>query len=205
MRLAGALRRISWPVSSLKTSSACAAGRQSGGDQRHLIANGGDALVEPALFVGEQAGDRVHRHDAPADFVGDQNDVAGQVGQQFDQGRGFAANSGQSMASPASACAAWPAKSRLDSHSVRQSTSTQVSGAASSRSLAARCRVSSRSPNRPGGVRGGGRCAGHFAVAGFGGGQVDDAQAGFRRRVFRPAGSCPNGRRRGSVLSWPAL
>ena len=59
--------------------------RQAGGDQRDLIANGGDALVEPPLFVGEYPRYRVHRHDAPANFVGHQNDVAGQGGEQFDQ------------------------------------------------------------------------------------------------------------------------
>ena len=50
-----------------------------------------------------------------------------------------------------------------------------------------------------------GDAARHFAVAGFGGGQIDDAQAGCPPPAFRPAGSCPNGRRQGSVLSWPAL
>jgi hypothetical protein len=31
-----------------------------------------------------------YRYDAPADFVGDENDVAGQGGEQFDQGRRLA-------------------------------------------------------------------------------------------------------------------
>ena len=31
----------------------------------------------------------MHWHDAPADFVGHQNNVAGQGGEEFDQGGGF--------------------------------------------------------------------------------------------------------------------
>jgi hypothetical protein len=60
----------------------------------------------------------------------------------------------------------------------------QVSGAASSRSFAARCRVSSTQPHSAGGDAVMGDAAAHFAVTRFGGGQIDDAPAGFRGAFF---------------------
>lgn len=50
--------------------------RQAGRHQRHFARDGGDALIQPTLLVAEAARQRVLGHDAPADFVADEDDAA---------------------------------------------------------------------------------------------------------------------------------
>jgi hypothetical protein len=127
----------------------------------------------------------VHGDDAPADFVGDQNDAAGSCGSSVDQGAGFFEKAGNRSLRQASAWAAPAGKEQVG----------EPQGQAIDQNAGVRCRqfgaalrpgagFPRRSPIRLAGVRGDGRCGGHFAVARFGGGQINDAQAGFRGAFF---------------------
>ena len=163
-----------------------------GDGERDARAQGGDALVQSSLLVGEQARYRMHGHDAPADFVGDQDDASRQRRQGFAQRRVSSASSGQSMASSASAwAAARPARKRLESQSVRQSTSTQVSCAACSRRRRRDAAALRRCPNRRGRRAVVGDAARHFARRALAGGDVDDAQAAFRAPAAPPSRLLP--------------
>lgn len=56
-------------------SSAFKQQRQSGGDEGDVIGEGSDTLVEPPGLIAEAAGQRILRHDAEPNFVGDQDDL----------------------------------------------------------------------------------------------------------------------------------
>ena len=47
--------------------------RQPRSDELHPVRRRGDTLVETALLVPEPAGERLHRHEAEADLVGDKD------------------------------------------------------------------------------------------------------------------------------------
>ena len=92
----------------------------SGDDEDHAVRARGDPLVEPALQIAKAARQRIVRHDAETDLVGDEHQRAGTTIQRRLEG-------------PISASMSTSASMRLLSQSVRQSTRTGVpAGALSS-------------------------------------------------------------------------
>ena len=84
------------------------------------VLDGGDALVQPAEFIDVETRHRAERHDAQADLVADDDDLAARVGQARRRSALKACDVAAGVRSVPSA-----GQSRLASHSVRQSIRTQ--------------------------------------------------------------------------------
>ena len=151
-----------------------------------MFAGSRDALVEPPLFIGEAARDRMHRHDAPADFVGNEENPARQRrqtrGKRIDLAREQRAvdhRTGLGLLRRATGeeQVGEPQRQAVDNEA---GIVTGVRGE--------RVGKMKRGLDEPPGSRPALAMMGdaplHLAVADFGRGHIDDAQAAFRSPTF---------------------